>query len=57
MAAPHVTGAIARYLQSHPRATPAQVTTALLNTATTGKVRSQAGAPNRLLYAAPTVPR
>jgi minor extracellular serine protease Vpr len=33
MAAPHVAGAVADYLQAHPGATPLQVRTALMNTA------------------------
>ena len=53
MAAPHVTGVVARYLQAHRRSTPAQTTAALLATATTATVRDRAGAPNRLLYASP----
>jgi subtilisin family serine protease len=57
MATPHVTGAVARYLQTNPTATPAQVTAALiaegtpnilnLRCTTTGCQRS----PNLLLYA------
>ena len=34
MASPHVAGAVADYLQAHPTASPAQVQTALQNTAT-----------------------
>ncbi|MFL4945975.1 S8 family peptidase [Streptomyces sp. MMS24-I31] len=51
MAAPHVTGAAALYLSAHPEATPADVQSALIDTATTGKI-SQAGkdTPNRLLF-------
>lgn len=51
MAAPHVTGAVARYLQKHPKATPAQVTSALLAASTPRMVSSPMGSPNRLLYA------
>jgi subtilisin family serine protease len=51
MAAPHVTGAAALYLAAHPDATPAEVTEALLDAATGGKVTSAgAGSPNKLLY-------
>ncbi|MFL6027575.1 MAG: S8 family serine peptidase [Friedmanniella sp.] len=53
MAAPHVTGVVARYLQAHRRSTPAQTTAAVLATATTATVRNRAGAPNRMLYASP----
>lgn len=53
MAAPHVTGVVARYLQSHPRSTPAQTTAALLATTTPREVGDRAGSPDRLLYAAP----
>jgi subtilisin family serine protease len=51
MASPHVAGAIALYLQTNPGASPATVTQALVNTATTGVVTSPgSGSPNRLLY-------
>lgn len=53
MAAPHVTGAVARYLQTHPRATPAQTVAALTRTAGTGVVRDRVGSPDRLLYTGP----
>ncbi len=50
MATPHVAGAAAVYLAGHTSATPAQVATALVNGATTGKVTSPgSGSPNRLL--------
>lgn len=52
MAAPHVTGVVARYLQAYPVATPAQVSTALLSAATRDKVKDTDGSPNRMLYAA-----
>jgi subtilisin family serine protease len=52
MSAPHVTGVVARYLQRLPRATPAQVATALTSTATTSVVKNPNGSPNRLLYVA-----
>jgi subtilisin family serine protease len=67
MAAPHVAGAAALYLETAPLASPAAVATALLNAATRGIVVDPgAGSPNLLLYtgsdtdpqptAAPTTP-
>ncbi|MGW0812007.1 S8 family peptidase [Streptomyces viridiviolaceus] len=54
MATPHVAGAAAAYLANHTSATPAQVATALVNGATTGKVTSPGtGSPNRLLKIVP----
>ena len=54
MASPHVAGAAAVYLEANPSATPAQVASALIAAATTGKVTSPGtGSPNRLLYIAP----
>ncbi|GKQ36306.1 S8 family peptidase [Streptomyces sp. A012304] len=54
MATPHVAGAAAIYLANHTSATPAQVATALINGATTGKVTSAgSGSPNRLLKIVP----
>ncbi|MGC0332985.1 subtilisin family serine protease [Streptomyces sp. SAI-170] len=54
MATPHVAGAAAVYLANHTSATPAQVATALVNGATTGKVTSPgSGSPNRLLKIVP----
>lgn len=50
MAAPHVTGAVARYLQSHPGATPAQVSAGLTAVATRGALTLTETAPNRLLF-------
>ncbi len=50
MAAPHVAGVAALFLQGSPGSTPAQVASALVNNATTGKVTSAGtGSPNRLL--------
>ena len=53
MAAPHVTGVVARYLQSHPRATPAQVSAGVLGASTRGKVKDAQGSPDRLVFVAP----
>lgn len=53
MAAPHLAGAAARYLELNPTATPAAVSNALLSNATLNKVLNPgAGSPNRLLYTA-----
>jgi subtilisin family serine protease len=52
MAAPHVTGWVARYLEGDPGATLAQAKSAVLSAATTGALSGiGAGSPNRLLYA------
>lgn len=54
MAAPHVTGWVARYLESNPSATLAQAKTALVSAATTNVLTGiGTGSPNRLLYADP----
>lgn len=51
MAAPHVAGAAALYLETNPEATPATVAAALVNNATAGVVKNPgSGSPNRLLY-------
>ncbi|MEQ1511955.1 MAG: S8 family peptidase [Lysobacteraceae bacterium] len=51
MASPHVAGAAALHLASNPSATPAQVTTALINASTPNVVTEPgAGSPNRLLF-------
>jgi subtilisin family serine protease len=51
MATPHVAGAAALYLATHPAATPAQVSSAITGNATAGVVVSPgSGSPNRLLY-------
>jgi subtilisin family serine protease len=52
MAAPHVTGLVARLLQTEPTLTPAQVSTRLMSTATPGRIIDAAGSPNRLAYLA-----
>jgi len=51
MAAPHVAGAAALYLEGSPLATPATVASALLAKATSGRLSGlDAGTPNLLLY-------
>jgi subtilisin family serine protease len=51
MATPHVAGVAALYLQRYPTATPAAVTTAIKNAATTNVVTSAGtGSPKLLLY-------
>jgi subtilisin family serine protease len=51
MAAPHVAGVAALFLQGNPGSTPAQVASAIINNSTTGKVTSAGtGSPNRLLF-------
>ena len=54
MASPHVAGAAALWLATHPNDAPAAVATALTGNATLNKITSPgAGSPNRLLYTAP----
>jgi len=50
MATPHVVGAAALYLESHPTDTPAEVRTALYNNTTKGVVTSSRTANNHLLF-------
>jgi serine protease len=51
MATPHVAGAAALHLSTHPDATPAQVAAALIANATPDRVIDAGpGSPNRLLY-------
>jgi subtilisin family serine protease len=51
MATPHVSGAAALYLSLNPKATPVQVASAILRTATSGIITNLgAGSPNLLLY-------
>jgi subtilisin family serine protease len=53
MAAPHVAGVAALYLQNNPTASPATVSGALTSGATLNKVTSPgSGSPNRLLFTA-----
>ncbi|MBI1760213.1 MAG: S8 family peptidase [Acidobacteria bacterium] len=52
MATPHVAGAAALYLETHPNATPAEVNRALLDNATAGAVSEAGpGSPDKLLFA------
>jgi subtilisin family serine protease len=52
MAAPHVAGVAALYLQNNPAASPTTVANAIVGGATTGRLSANlgAGSPNRLLY-------
>lgn len=50
MAAPHVSGVAALYLQLHPSASPAEVQQAIVGNATTGRLTNLAGSANRLVY-------
>ncbi|MDW8317790.1 MAG: S8 family peptidase [Anaerolineae bacterium] len=51
MAAPHVAGVAAQYLQTNPTASPATVRNAIVNNATTGVVGNPGrNSPNRLLF-------
>jgi hypothetical protein len=57
MAAPHVAGAVALYLQDNPTATPAQAHAHIVTEASTGRISQggsftalPSGTPNRLLY-------
>jgi len=55
MATPHVTGAAALYLADHPKATPAQVSKALVKLAVSGKVSGRGlGSPDELLQVPPS---
>lgn len=56
MASPHVAGAAALYLQTNPSASPAEVASALVSTATTGVLTNLGpGSPNRLVRVNATV--
>ncbi|MBV9821267.1 MAG: S8 family serine peptidase, partial [Actinobacteria bacterium] len=51
MAAPHVAGVVAQYLQQNPAATPAQVSAMIRGLSTTGVINGLTnGSPNRMLY-------
>jgi subtilisin family serine protease len=57
MAAPHVAGAAAQYLQENPSATPATVQSTLITRATTGVLSNLGtGSPNRLVFTGTYVP-
>jgi subtilisin family serine protease len=54
MAAPHVAGAAALWLATHPNDSPAAVQTALIGNSSPGKITNPgAGSPNRLLFTSP----
>jgi len=56
-AAPLVAGAVARYLQSTPAATPGQAHSYIVNNATVGRLTGiGTGSPNRLLFSPPGGP-
>ncbi len=51
MASPHVAGVAALYLTDHPAATPAEVSTNIIDTATSNHLSSiGSGSPNKLVY-------
>jgi subtilisin family serine protease len=56
MAAPFVTGAVARYLETQPTATTASVRSAINASTDPGVVNGAAGDPDKLLYLAPPAP-
>jgi subtilisin family serine protease/fibronectin type 3 domain-containing protein len=57
MAAPHVAGVAALYLQDNPAALPVQVESAIVSSSTRGKIKDPgSGAANRLLYSNLTTP-
>lgn len=57
MAAPHVAGVAALFLETNPGSSPATVTAAIVNSSTPNKVTSPGtGSPNRLLYSLLTSP-
>jgi hypothetical protein len=54
MAAPHVTGAVASYLQTSPCVSPNTVQQTIVDASTTGAISNPGtGSPNRLLYLPP----
>ncbi|HVK30443.1 MAG TPA: S8 family serine peptidase [Nocardioides sp.] len=56
MATPHVAGAAALYLQSHPSASPSAVNTAIVNATTKGKVTGTARTCVLLIICSPATP-
>lgn len=53
MAAPHVTGAVAVYLETHPTASPAEVMSALVSASSSGTLTDSSmlpGTPDKLLF-------
>lgn len=56
MASPHVAGAAALLLEKNPNQTPAQVASAMMTAARTGKIGDLMGSPNRLLAVATAAP-
>lgn len=50
MAAPHVAGVVALYLQENKNLSPNQIKTLLSDRSTKGKVSDTQGTPNKLLY-------
>ncbi len=57
MAAPHVTGVVARMLQTTPSSSPAEVAAQLDSASTTGSLDGTIGGdPNKLLHLDPSVP-
>lgn len=57
MATPHVTGAVALYLEDNPNATPAQATVGVMGDATSGTMNPMGdGSPNLMLFTAPAGP-
>ena len=53
MAAPHVAGAVALYLENNRNASPSQVETAIKNNAVSGKISNRRGSPNLLVQTNP----
>ncbi len=57
MSTPHVAGAAALYLETHPSASPTQVTGSLLGDGTAGQMAGVVGAsPNLMLFTDPVAP-
>lgn len=56
MASPHVAGVAALYLADHPAATPAEVSTNIIDTATSNHLSGiGSGSPNKLVYSLLTI--